>query len=123
LSTTGRSFSRSSGSPTRAGSDARSSKGYFHEAGTDAAFDNAWLHHIHCNPHHWQYWLLLQSDGTLKPTVMPETYVREMVADWYGAGMAQGKPDIRGWYEANKARITVAPETRELTERVLYETF
>ena len=24
----------------------------------DNAFDYAWLHHIHNNPHHWQYWVL-----------------------------------------------------------------
>ena len=26
------------------------------------AFDYAWLHHIHNNPHHWQYWILIEDD-------------------------------------------------------------
>lgn len=50
---------------------------------------------------------------------MPERYVREMVADWYGAGMAQGKPDIRGWYEANKHRRTLHPATQSRVQELL----
>ena len=29
-------------------------------------FNYAWLHHIHNNPHHWQYWVLVNDDdGTI----------------------------------------------------------
>src|SRR5688572_29402107 len=37
-----------------------------------AAFDKAWLHHQHRNPHHWQHWLLREDDGDLKTLPMPE---------------------------------------------------
>lgn len=94
------------------------STGYMHQTGDDAAFDAAWLHHWATNPHHWQYWLD-QSEGN--PTPMPETYVREMVADWYGAGMAQGKPDIVGWYQANKHKMNLHEGTRMLAEKLLEE--
>jgi hypothetical protein len=50
---------------------------------------------------------------------MAETDVREMVADWMGAGRALGKPDTRGWYEANKDKQQLHPETRALVERLL----
>lgn len=90
--------------------------GYFHNIGDHEAFDLAWLHHWRNNPHHWQYWL---SPPDFWPTPMPETYIREMVADWYGAGMAQSKPDIVGWYAANKDKIDLHSETREIAERLL----
>ena len=60
---------------------------------TDAAkcaFNAAWLHHQHHNPHHWQHWLLREDRGDLKMLAMPERFVREMVADWMGAGRAIG---------------------------------
>jgi hypothetical protein len=43
------------------------------------------------------------------PHEMPERYVREMVADWIGAGMAQGDPNIRGWFEKNKRNMLLYP--------------
>jgi hypothetical protein len=84
------------------------------------AFDAAWLHHQHRNPHHWQHWLLQEDDGVLKVLEMPEKFVREMVADWMGAGRAiTGKWDTVGWYEKNCHKIKLAPKTRELTEQLL----
>lgn len=50
-------------------------------------FDYAWLNHQNKNPHHWQYWILVYDDDPKVSSAlpMPETYVREMVADWMGA--------------------------------------
>lgn len=77
-------------------------------------FDRAWLHHQHRNPHHWQHWLLQEDDGDLKALKMPEGLVREMVADWMGAGRAiTGKWDVAGWYADNWRKIHLHPETRE----------
>jgi hypothetical protein len=56
-------------------------------------FDAAWLRHIHRNNHHPQYWVLLENSGSLKVMDMPEGAIREMVADWRGAGKAQGHGD------------------------------
>ncbi len=87
-------------------------------------FHMAWRHHWTRNPHHWEYWLpepiaLKQEDA--QPLQMPETYVREMVADWVGAGMAQHKPDIYGWYTANAHRMLLHDETRRLVKHLLSE--
>ncbi len=85
-------------------------------------FDRAWLHHIHCNPHHWQHWVLSQDDGEVKCLEMPTHFAREMVADWIGAGVAQGKTGktaVLVWYEKNKQSIKLHDRTRELVESLV----
>jgi len=84
-------------------------------------FNRAWLHHQHCNPHHWQYWCLRMDRGDVAPLRMPEVLVREMVADWIGAGLAQGKPNTLAWYESNRDRMVLHEDTRAIVERLLTE--
>lgn len=75
-----------------------------HRSEVEAAFDVAWVQHQHRNPHHWQHWVLREDDGATKLLPMPDRYVREMVADWAGAGRAiTGKWDPLPWYERTKA--------------------
>ena len=85
------------------------------------AFDLAWLHHQKVGgKHHWQYWILPLDDGGFKALPMPDKYRREMVADWRGAGRAQGKgDDVLSWYDANRERMILATETREWVEAEL----
>lgn len=84
------------------------------------AFDAAWLHHQHRNPHHWQHWVLREDDGPVKTLQMPEPLAREMVADWMGAGRAiTGRWDVAGWYAENAHRQELHPETRDLVDRVI----
>ena len=78
-----------------------------------AAFDAAWLHHQHANPHHWQHWVLREDNGDTKILRMPEKLVREMVADWMGAGRAiTGRWDVVGWYAQNRSKILLHDDTR-----------
>lgn len=93
--------------------------GHYHKPGDSHAFDSAWNHHQKANPHHWQYWILIRDTGENLALLMPEKYTREMVADWRGAGMAQGKPDTWAWYLANKDKMTLHSETRRLVEFLL----
>lgn len=87
-----------------------------------AAFDRAWLHHQHRNPHHWQHWLLREDDGGSKILPMPEHFVREMVADWMGAGRAiTGKWEVGLWYSKNADKILLAPETELLVGQLIDE--
>lgn len=59
-----------------------------------ADFKVAWRHHLENNPHHWDHWVL--EDGWIRP--MPAHFVREMLADWLGAGRAYtGKWDLTDW--------------------------
>jgi hypothetical protein len=86
------------------------------DASVDVAFDVAWNHHQKRNPHHWEYYL--RSDGT--PIRMPDACVREMVADWMGAGRAKsGRWEAHAWYGANAARMALDPGTRTLVESIL----
>ena len=48
----------------------------------ESDFNYAWLHHIHNNPHHWQYWVLINDGDGIKALEMPENYVYEMTCDW-----------------------------------------
>lgn len=90
-----------------------------------AAFKRAWLRHIHRNAHHWDHWILKDgepsgpSDGFVA-LEMPESLVREMVADWIGAGMAQGHGnDLRPWYAANQNTMLLHPATRALVDELV----
>lgn len=86
----------------------------------DRQFKYAWLHHQHLNPHHWQHWLLRQDNGRTLAMDMPEHFIREMVADWVGAGYAiNGKVEVQDWYEKNKQHMILSPDTKELVEELL----
>jgi len=80
-------------------------------------FNAAWLHHIHYGPHHWQHWILQEDDGDTLLLEMPARYIREMIADWVGAGFAiLGKNNIHLWYHKNRDNIQLHPRTREILE-------
>jgi len=86
-------------------------------------FDVAWLFHQNRNRHHWNFWILRNDLSEMFALPMPEADVREMLADWYGAGWAiTGKPNPQLWYDRNKDRMNLHPQTRSLIERLLLET-
>jgi hypothetical protein len=144
-------------------------------------FNQAWLSHQRRNPHHWQYWVLLNDDpkprwlvqahqpevgpytlfdsrrdiqvasfgipaynpnrmdetsdelyaasvdveralligGGVLAMRMPDRFQREMLADWRGAGRAQGKPNTLAWYRANREKMILHPLTRTWVEQQL----
>ncbi len=87
----------------------------------EKAFKYAWNHHQKRNKHHWQYWVLLEDNGGVVPLDIPVTYIREMVADWTGAGLAiSGANDCKVWYKQNKDKQTLTPRTRRLTEMLIF---
>lgn len=84
-------------------------------------FELAWLHHQR-QPHHWEAWCIVRHNGNTEALEMPETYAREMVADWVAAGWAhEGRRDPRPWYEKNGNNIVLHPRTRKLVELLLIE--
>lgn len=98
----------------------RDSTGYYKPTDTgDAAFDFAWLLHQKRNRHHWQWWVLPDDGGGLKVLPIPDRYRREMLADWRGAGRAQGTPDTLKWWLANNHKMRLHPETRAWLEAQL----
>jgi len=84
-------------------------------------FEYAWNAHQKRNKHHWQYWLITFDKGNTEFLEMPEVYVREMVADWIGAGWAiTGDPNnVHGWYESNNHAMKLSIKTRAVVERIL----
>lgn len=83
-------------------------------------FNQAWNHHQKANKHHWQYWILTMDRGEEIVLRMPLVYVREMVADWSGAGMAiTGDPNPLPWYTKNRDKMKLHPGTRDLVEGLL----
>lgn len=83
-------------------------------------FDAAWLRHIHRNDHHWQFWVLREDSGNVKCLEMPEAAVREMVADWMGAGRAiTGRWRACEWYRENEHKMQLHPTTRQRVVEIL----
>ena len=89
------------------------------EVTSDCSFEWAWFRHQRRNDHHWQWWVCITSKGRHIPMPMSSKARLEMICDWHGAGMAQGDPDIRGWYERNKEGMLLHPETRAWVEQNL----
>jgi hypothetical protein len=87
----------------------------------------AWQHHLHHNPHHPEFWLLAWHgnpdfyavDGVGERVAdniivlpMPETYVREMVADWLAASRTYtGKWDIALWLNEHGPKMRLHDRT------------
>ena len=85
-------------------------------------FNVAWNHHQKHNKHHWQFWVLINdsSDPQVQALPMPERYIREMVADWSGAGKAYGNPNTVDWYYQSKDKQIMHPATRLCIEHLLH---
>lgn len=81
-------------------------------------FQRAWTHHWHHNAHHPEHWVTAEGWRM----TMPEPLVREMVADWFGAGRAKtGSWDMQEWYAANRERLPMSPGTLVLADCLVAE--
>ena len=58
-------------------------------------YQKAWLLHLHRNPHHWQYWILINDDPKEGEIIleMPYNYIIEMICDWWAFSWQKGKLD------------------------------
>jgi hypothetical protein len=84
------------------------------------AFDYAWLHHIHNNPHHWQYWVLVNDEDGTKALEMPEEYAIEMVCDWWAFSHKSGNlKEIFDWYKSHKKNMILHEKTKKFVEELL----
>ena len=85
-------------------------------------FNYAWLHHIHNNPHHWQYWVLINDDpdNGIVALDIPYKYVIEMICDWWSFSWRTGNLyEIFNWYDKHKDYMILSENTRELVEDIL----
>lgn len=94
-------------------------------------FAIAWLHHQNHNAHHWEYWMPRTGhnrggvDAVNGCLPMPEWAVREMVADWLGAGRAYDgywpQPLAWTWLEHARSKMMFHPNTELILDDVLKE--
>lgn len=87
-------------------------------------FNYAWLHHIHQNPHHWQYWVLLEDDPEAglpyKTLPIPLPYIFEMIADWWSFSWKSGNLfEIFNWYAEHRDKQYINLSSRMILERIL----
>lgn len=110
---------------------------YFYGKRTDVVkkeFDYAWLHHMHNNPHHWQYWVLKEDDApatnflmSVKCLEIPDVYILEMIADWWSFSWknylsSHDKSDLYevfNWYNNHIDKIAMNSKSKEKVETVL----
>lgn len=102
---------------------ARRDKTGYHHVPEEAEdnFNFAWLLHQKRNRHHWQWWILIRDNddnkGEFKIFDMPLKYRKEMLADWRGAGRAQGFGDnTKKWYIANGNKMRLHQNTQKWLE-------
>lgn len=85
-------------------------------------FNKAWLLHIHKNPHHWQYWVLIndEPDGGILPIDIPKEYIIEMICDWWSFSWNTGDlHEIFDWYEKHKYYMLLSDDTSQYVQYLL----
>ena len=83
------------------------------------AYTQAKMRHNRRNKHHWQFWIYIDDCGEIECFPIPDVYRREMLADWRGAAISAGKPDLLRWYTSCRDTMHFHPETRDWLEQQL----
>ena len=91
-----------------------------HPRSHNEEFNKAWNHHQKCNPHHWQYWCLINDvdEPQLESLDMPLEYIIEMLCDWQSAGNYYGNTAY-DWYSKQKDRMMLSENTRNIVEKYI----
>lgn len=85
-------------------------------------FNQAWLKHIHRNPHHWQHFVLVNDDPEegMVALDMPFNYILEMICDWFAFSFKTGDlHEIFNWYDKHNDYIIISHKTRHDVEYIL----
>lgn len=85
-------------------------------------FNKAWLHHIHNNPHHWQYWVLINDNPNEGEIIidMPDEYIIEMICDWMSFSFKKGDiNELFSFYESRSKYMKLSDNTRKKVEDIL----
>ena len=75
------------------------------------AFNHACNHHQKSNDHHWEYWLLIDSNGKkVEALKMEFPSIIEMLCDWTAMSVKfKNMPSI--WFNDNKEKMVLHPGT------------
>ena len=88
----------------------------------ERAFQYAWLHHIHHNPHHWQHWILHNDDKEDGVVIldMPDRYILEMICDWWSFSWRNGNLwSMWNWLADTDGYIQLSEKTTEKVHAIL----
>ena len=88
----------------------------------ERAFQYAWLHHIHHNPHHWQHWILHNDDKEEGVVIldMPDRYILEMICDWWSFSWRNGNLwSMWDWLASTDGYIQLSEKTTEKVHGIL----
>ena len=80
------------------------------------------LLHLHRNPHHWQYWILINDDPKEGIVLldMPDNYILEMICDWWAfSWKSDNLEEIFKWYEEHGPYMKLSTQTRQKVESAL----
>lgn len=91
---------------------------FFTKEGEDKnkeAFNKAWLHHIHSNFHHWEYYVIPVKNIAIE---MPLIYVVEMLLDWQAMSYKFGD-SILDFYEKNRNEMVFHEKTTKIIEELI----
>lgn len=84
------------------------------------SFGYAWNHHQKNNPHHWQYWVLINDEDGIQCLDMPLEYIIEMICDWWSFSWVKGDlEEIFNWYRKHKKNMMLSDSTRDTVEDIL----
>lgn len=77
------------------------------DAAIDAS-DAAWLHHLHVNDHHPEYWVM-PDDGDDGPIIMDMSHgaILEMLMDWQAMSTSPGSSPYKYWQDNKKYKERV----------------
>ena len=89
-------------------------------------FQTAWLHHIHNNPHHWNYHIIVSDESPseskdktgLEPLPMPIFDVLAMLIDWESMSIKFNN-STNDFYNTKIDKSFLHPETIKLIEELL----
>lgn len=87
-------------------------------------FRKAFLLHIHENPHHWQYWVLIHDDSDEPETLIeiPLNYIFEMICDWWSFSWRKDDlMEIFNWWDEHKDYIRIHKKSHKVLEYILKE--
>lgn len=76
-----------------------------------------WLNHIHSNKHHWNYWVIVDSDG-ITALDIPVEYIAEMLLDWAAMGIKFNN-SAKDFYKNNVDKMVLSPNTLVLIDRII----
>lgn len=83
------------------------------------AYDCAWVHHWHNNPHHYQYWLCIDDDGTVRPIDIPLNCIIEALCDWHSFSAKNAESTAKKWWEDHKDVFVMTDTTKEWFDKLV----